>query len=192
MLGQRRTSARPALENREFLKRAIRYLAAERGISQFVDIGPGLPTQGNVHQLARSTIPARKSPTPTQHRGVLTHARELLRGVPDVTIISGDLREPDRILADPDLATLIDFSRPVALFMTLVLHFVPPDDDPYGLVARLRDALCPGSFLVLSHVTGDDREPAMLTGVGAYENANAPLILRTRGQIYRNSSTASI
>ncbi len=172
-----------ALENREFLKRAIRYLAAERGISQFVDIGPGLPTQGNVHQLARQHNPGAQVAYADNDPGVLTHARELLRGVPDVTIIPGDLREPDRILADPDLATLIDFSHPVALFMTLVLHFVPPDDDPYGLVARFRDALCPGSFLVLSHVTGDDREPAMLTGVGAYENANAPLILRTRGQI---------
>jgi SAM-dependent methyltransferase len=172
-----------ALENREFLKRAIRYLAAERGISQFVDIGPGLPTQSNVHQLARQHNPGAKVAYADKDPGVLTHARELLGGVPDVTIISGDLREPDRTLADPDLATLIDFSHPVALFMTLVLHFVPPDDDPYGLVARFRDALRPGSFLVLSHVTGDDREPAMLTGVGAYENANAPLILRTRGQI---------
>jgi len=172
-----------ALENREFLKRAIRYLAAEHGISQFVDIGPGLPTQGNVHQLTRQHNPGAKVAYADNDPGVLTHARELLGGVPDVTIIPGDLREPDRILADPALATLIDFSHPVALFMTLVLHFVPPDDDPYGLVARFRDALCPGSFLVLSHVTGDDREPAMLTGVGAYENANAPLILRTRGQI---------
>jgi len=81
------------------------------------------------------------------------------------------------------MAGLIDFSRPVALFMTLVLHFVPPDDDPYGAVARFRDVLCPGSFLVLSHVTGDGREPGMVTGVDAYEDANAPLVLRTREQV---------
>jgi hypothetical protein len=172
-----------ALENREFLKRAIRYLAAERGISQFVDIGPGLPTQGNVHQLARQHNPDAKVAYIDNDATVLTHGRSLLHGVPGVTIFPGDLQEPDRILADPDLAALIDFSHPVALLMTLVLHFVPPDDDPYGLVARFRDALCPGSFLVLSHVTGDDREPGMLTGVGAYENANAPLILRTRSQV---------
>jgi len=115
-----------ALENREFLKRAIRYLAAEHGISQFVDIGPGLPTQGNVHQLTRQHNPGAKVAYADNDPGVLTHARELLGGVPDVTIIPGDLREPDRILADPTLATLIDFSHPVALFMTLVLHFVPP------------------------------------------------------------------
>lgn len=172
-----------ALENREFLKRAVHYLAAERGISQFVDIGPGLPTQGNVHQLAHRHNPGAKVAYVDNDASVLTHSRALVDGVPGVTVLPGDLREPGRVLAAPELAALIDFSHPVALFMTLVLHFVPPDDDPYGLVARYRDELCPGSFLVLSHVTGDDREPGMLTGVGAYDNANAPLILRTRGQV---------
>jgi hypothetical protein len=103
--------------------------------------------------------------------------------VQGVTIIPGDLREPDRILSDPKVAELIDFSRPVALIMTLVLHFVPAGDDACSAVARLREALCPGSFLVLSHVTGDGREPGTLTGVGAYEDANAPLILRTRDEL---------
>lgn len=172
-----------ALENREFLKRAMQYLAAERGISQFMDIGPGLPTQGNIHQLAHKHDPGAKVAYVDNDASVLVHSRALLDGVPGVTLLPGDLREPEAILAAPDLTAFIDFSRPVALFMTLVLHFVPPDDDPYGLVATYRDALCPGSFLVLSHVTGDDREPGMLAGVGAYENASAPLILRTRSQV---------
>jgi S-adenosyl methyltransferase len=172
-----------ALENREFLKRAMHYLAAERGIGQFVDIGPGLPTQGNVHQLAHLHNPGAKVAYIDNDASVLTHGRALLDGVPGVTIISGDLREPDDILAAPKLAALIDFSHPVALLMTLVLHFVPADDDPYAVVARFRDALSPGSFLVISHVTGDGREPGALAGVGAYDNANAPLILRTRGQV---------
>lgn len=172
-----------ALENREFLKRAVHYLAAERGISQFVDIGPGLPTQGNVHQLAHQHNPGAKVAYIDNDASVLVHSRTLLDGVPGVTLLPGDLREPEAILAAPGLTSLIDFSRPVALLMTLVLHFVPPADDPYGLVATYRDALCPGSFLVLSHVTGDDREPGMLGGVGAYENASAPLILRTRSQV---------
>jgi hypothetical protein len=161
----------------------MHYLAAERGVSQFVDIGPGLPTQGNIHQLARQHNPGAKVAYIDNDPTVLTRGRTLLRGLPDVTIFRGDLREPDRILANPDLAAFIDFSHPVALLMTLVLHFVPPDDGPSGLVARFRDALCPGSFLVLSHVTGGDRGPGMLTGVDAYENASAPLILRTRGQV---------
>jgi hypothetical protein len=172
-----------ALENREFLRRAMRYLASERGIGQFVDIGPGLPTQGNVHQLAREHDPGAKVAYVDNDASVLVHGRELLHGVPGVSIIPGDLREPGRILADPELTGLIDFSQPVALLMTLVLHFVPPGDDPCALVARYRDALCPGSFLVLSHVTGDGREPGMLAGVGAYENASAPMILRTRSQV---------
>jgi hypothetical protein len=172
-----------ALENREFLRRAVRYLAAERGISQFVDIGPGLPTQGNVHQLAHQHSPGAKVAYIDNDASVLAHSRALLRGVPGVTLLPGDLREPEAVLAAPGLTALIDFSRPVALLMTLVLHFVPPADDPYGLVATYRDALCPGSFLVLSHVTGDDREPGTLGGVGAYENASAPLTLRTRSQV---------
>jgi hypothetical protein len=172
-----------ALENREFLKRAVRYLAAERGITQFVDIGPGLPTQGNVHQLAHQHSPGAKVAYVDNDASVLVHSRALLDGVPGVTLLPGDLREPEAILAAPGLTTVIDFSRPVALLMTLVLHFVPPADDPCGLVAMYRDALCPGSFLVLSHVTGDDREPGTLGGVDAYENASAPLILRTRSQV---------
>jgi hypothetical protein len=161
----------------------MHYLAAERGISQFVDIGPGLPTQGNVHQLAHQHSPGAKVAYIDNDASVLTHSRVLLDGVPGITLLPGDLREPETILADPGLTALIDFSRPVALLMTLVLHFVPPADDPYSLVATYRDALCPGSFLVLSHVTGDDRDPGTLGGVGAYENASAPLILRTRSQV---------
>jgi S-adenosyl methyltransferase len=172
-----------ALENREFLKRAVHYLAAERGVSQFVDIGPGLPTQGNVHQLAHKHSPGARVAYVDNDASVLAHSRALLDGVPGVTLLPGDLREPEAILATPGLTALIDFSRPVALLMTLVLHFVHPADDPYGLAAAYRDALCPGSFLVLSHVTGDDREPGMLAGVGAYESASAPLTLRTRSQV---------
>jgi SAM-dependent methyltransferase len=172
-----------ALENREFLKRVVAFLVQERGVSQFVDIGPGLPTQGNVHQLARQHAPAAQVVYADNDATVLAHGRALLDGVRGVDIVHGDLREPDRILSEGKLAALIDFSRPVALFMTLVLHFVPPNDEPHRAVARLRDALCPGSFLVLSHVTGDGREAGSLTGIDAYENANAPLILRTREQV---------
>lgn len=173
-----------ALENREFLKRAMRFLAREQGIGQFVDIGPGLPTQGNVHQLAHQHDPCAHVVYVDNDAVVLAHGRSLLHGVPGVTIIPGDLREPEPILADPELRALIDFSQPVGLCMTLVLHFLPPDDDPYGVVARFRDALCPGSYLVLSHVTGDGRETGTLTDIGGvYQDANAPLIMRTRDQV---------
>lgn len=173
-----------ALENREFLKRAMQFLMRDQGIRQFVDIGPGLPTQSNVHQLARQYDPSTHVVYIDNDAVVLTHSRSLLDGVPGVTVVPGDLREPGPILADPELRELIDFSLPVALCMTLILHFLPPDDDPYGVVARFREALCPGSFLVLSHVTGDGREPGALTGIDdVYGNTNAPLIMRTREQV---------
>jgi len=173
-----------ALENREFLKRVMQFLVREQGIRQFVDIGPGLPTQGNVHQLARQHDPDAKVVYVDNDAIVLAHSRSLLKGVSGVTIVPGDLRQRERIFADQELRALIDLSMPVALCMTLVLHFVPPDDDPYGAVARFRDALCPGSFLVLSHVTGDAREDGTRTEVDhIYENANAPLIMRTRDQV---------
>ncbi len=173
-----------ALENREFVKRAIQFLTRERGIRQFVDIGPGLPTQGNVHQLARQHDPGAHIVYVDNDTVVVAHSRSLLEDVPGVTVIPGDLREPERILADQQLRAIIDFSKPVALCMTLVFHFVPPDDDPYGVVARFGDALCPGSFLMLSHVTSDGRETGTLSEVDhAYENANAPLIMRTREQV---------
>lgn len=173
-----------ALENREFLKRATRFLMRDRSIRQFVDVGPGLPTQSNMYQLARQYDPGAHVVYVDNDVVVLTHSRSLLHGVPGATVIAGDLREPAPILADPELRELIDFSQPIALCMTLVLHFLPPDDDPYGVVARFRDALCPGSFLVLSHVTGDGREPGALTDIDdVYGNANAPLIMRTRDQV---------
>lgn len=173
-----------ALENREFLRRVVPFLVREHGIGQFVDVGPGLPTQGNVHQLARLHDPAAQVAYIDNDATVLAHGKSLLHAVPGVTIIPGDLREPGRILSHPELGNVIDFSRPVALFMTLVLHFVPPGDDPYGAVATLKNALCPGSFLVLSHVTGDDRDPATLTEVDdAYSGASAPMIMRTRDQV---------
>jgi S-adenosyl methyltransferase len=175
-----------ALENREFIKRAMQFLVQGQGIRQLIDIGPGLPTQGNVHELARRHAPDTKAVYVDNDAVVLRHGRSLLRGAPDVTIIGGDLREPERVLSDPELCELIDLSRPVGLCMTLVLHFVPPDEDPYGVVARFRDALCPGSFLVLSHVTGDGREDDALTEIGGvYENANAPLIMRSRAEVAR-------
>ncbi len=175
-----------ALENREFLKRAVQFLVEEQGIRQLIDVGPGLPTQGNIHELARRHSPNVNVVYADNDPVVLGHARALLRGVPDVSVIRGDLREPECILSDRELLELIDLSRPVGLCMTLVLHFVPPDNDPYGVVARFRDALCPGSFLVLSHVTGDGREAGALAEVdNVYENANATLAMRSRAEIRR-------
>lgn len=175
-----------ALENREFLRRAIQFLIAEHDITQFIDIGPGLPTQGNVHQLAKRCDPQARIAYVDNDPVVLTHGRALLHHTAGVTIIGGDLREPDAILADPRLLALIDLARPVALCLSLILQFIPGTDDPHGAVARLRDALCPGSWLAVTHVTGDERDmTTMDTITGIYDEATAPLIPRSRAEVSR-------
>lgn len=175
-----------ALENREFLKHVVRFLAAESGICQFIDIGPGLPTRGNVHQLAREHNPNARVAYVDNDPVVLTRGRGYLDGLAEVILIPGDLRDPGGILGHPELRRIIDFSQPVALSMTLLLHFVRDEEDPYGCVARLCDALCPGSCLVISHVTRENRDEAALGQIaGAYDRATAPMVLRTKDQVER-------
>jgi hypothetical protein len=175
-----------ALENREFLKHAVRFLAAESGICQFIDIGPGLPTRGNVHQLARGHNPHPRVAYVDNDPAVLTRGSVYLDGLADVILIPGDLRDPGGILGHPELRRVIDFSQPIALSMTLLLHFVRDEEDPYGCVARLCDALCPGSYLVISHVTRENRDEAALGQIaGAYDQATAPMVMRTKDQVKR-------
>ena len=174
-----------ALENREFLKHAVRFLAAESGICQFIDIGPGLPTRGNVHQLAREHNPHARVAYVDNDPVVLARGRAYLDGLANVILIPGDLRDPGGILGHPELRRIIDFSQPVALSMTL-LHFVRDEEDPYGCVARLCDALSPGSCLVISHVTLENRDEAALGQIaGAYDRATAPMVMRTKAEVER-------
>lgn len=115
---------------------------------------------------------------------VLAHGRAVLSTVPSVSIIEGDIRRPEAILTNSALRELIDFSRPVALCMSLVLHFISGREHPYGLVACLRDALCPGSYLVLTHVSGDERDVSTVSEITAvYNKASAPLVPRTKSEI---------
>jgi hypothetical protein len=173
-----------ALENREFLKRVIPFLIAEQAISQFVDVGPGLPTRGNVHQLVRRHAPGARVAYVDNDAVAVEQGRSLLRGLPTVTTVCGDLRDPGGALSHPDLRALIDFARPVALLMTLVLDLIPTGDSAYEAVATFRDALSPGSFLVLSHASHDGREPGALTDVSGHpDTASVPLIMRSRAEI---------
>lgn len=173
-----------ALENREFLRRAIHFLVEEAHISQFIDIGPGLPTQGNVHQVVRRLDPQAHVVYVDNDPVVLAHGRVILQKAPAVSIIEGDVRRAEDILANAELRELIDFSRPVTLCMSLVLHFITEVEDPYDIVARLREALCPGSYLVLTHVTGDERDGRTVSDITAvYDEATAPLVPRTRAEV---------
>jgi hypothetical protein len=175
-----------ALENREFLKHAARFLVAEAGISQFIDIGPGLPTRGNLHQLVRQHDQRARVVYVDNDPAVLTQGRTHIEGIPGVVLTRGDVRDPDGILSNPELLGVIDLSQPVVLCMTLVLHFIRDEEGPYRIVGRLCEALCPGSYLVISHVTGEDRAPDAMRGIAAiYDQATAPFVVRTKDEIAR-------
>jgi SAM-dependent methyltransferase len=139
-----------ALENRRFLIRAVRF-CAQAGITQFLDIGTGLPTQDNVHQVAQRASPAARVVYADSDSVVVSHARALLAEDERTTVIQGDLLRPEEILASPRLRALIDLGQPVALLLVAILHFIPDDSGPAAAVAKLREALAPGSYLVISH-----------------------------------------
>jgi SAM-dependent methyltransferase len=152
-----------ARANREFLGRAVRFLS-DTGIRQFLDIGSGIPTMGNVHEVAQAADPAARVAYVDMDPVAIAHSRAILEGNGGAGIAEGDLRDPEAILAGPVVTRLIDFSRPVGLLLVAVLHFIPDAEDPWRLVATLRDALAPGSYLVISHATSDDR-PEMAQAV---------------------------
>jgi hypothetical protein len=171
-----------AQQNRAFLRRAVKYMATEAGIRQFIDIGTGLPTEGNVHELARQAAAGARVVCIDNDPVVLAHGRAMLHGVDDTAIIQHDLRDPGGILADPDLGKLIDFAQPVGLLLVAVLHFISDEENPAGLIGQLMDALPPGSHVALSHATADSR-PESTQGEKVYERATAQARARTREQV---------
>lgn len=174
-----------AQTNRHFLRRAVRYAAAQ-GVRQFLDIGAGLPTQGTVHEVVRTVAPDARVVYVDYDEVAVTYARELLTDVPGTAVVQGDLRRPDDLLAHPDVRGTLDLDRPVAVLLLAVLHFVSDADDPWAAVARLRDATVPGSHLVLSHLTLDGIPPELAErGQSIYRNSSAPLVPRTHAETMR-------
>ncbi|WP_268239731.1 SAM-dependent methyltransferase [Micromonospora yangpuensis] len=174
-----------AQANRHFLHRAVRH-AAQRGIRQFLDIGAGLPTQGNVHEIVRAVDPGARVVYVDNDEVAVAYAGELLTETDGVVVVRGDLRRPDELLAHPAVRATLDLTAPVAVLLAAVLHFVPDTDDPYGAVAGLRDACAPGSHLVLSHLTVDDVPPDMVQqGEAIYRSSSAPLVPRTHADTLR-------
>ncbi|SHM23238.1 SAM-dependent methyltransferase [Cryptosporangium aurantiacum] len=145
-----------AINNRRFLQRAVRTLAAEHGIRQFIDHGSGLPTQDNVHQIAQGVDPGARVVYIDNDPIVLAHGRALLAENGNTAVIQADMRDTAAILAQPELTKLIDFDQPVAALFVSVLHCIPDGDDPAALVARVFDRLPSGSYLVISHLASDD------------------------------------
>jgi hypothetical protein len=169
--------------NRAFLGRVVRFLAEERGVSQFLDIGTGIPTAGNVHEVAQQAIPGARVVYADNDPIVSTHASALLTGTGTTGIVLADLRDPHAILAHPKTRELLDFSQPVALLLIAIVHFITDEEKPAELIAAFRDALPKGSFLALSHGTSDFRTQAATEAMKVYENATATVTLRTHREI---------
>jgi len=170
---------------RGFHQRSASWIAGQ-GVSQFLDIGSGLPTIGNTHEVVRKVNPAARVCYVDIDPAVAAHAGDLLTADGGTAFVIADLRDPDGLLGQPALRGLIDFSQPLGLLMTAVLHFVADGSDPWGLAARYVAQLAPGSYLALSHGTCDHLPPASVQlGTDAYSKASEQLFLRTKAEIVR-------
>jgi hypothetical protein len=169
-----------ARANRAFLRRVVRVLASEYGIRQFIDAGAGLPTAGTVHEVAHKAAPQTRVLYVDNDPVVCSHGRALLSG--DTSkIIEADLRHPEEILDNPVTRQVIDFTEPFALMFLSVLHFVPDSDDPKAIIARFREVMVPGSFLVISHGTLETHpsDPRAKLSGEVYSQSAASLALRS-------------
>ena len=167
-------------ENRRFLGRAVRYLAEEAGIRQFLDIGSGLPTTANVHEIAQSVDPSSRVAYVDNDPMVLTHARALLTSAPEgrAAYIQADLKSPSDILSSPAVRSVIDFDQPVALMLVAVLHFLGEEDEPETVLKTLLDALPPGSYLAASHMTLEHDPEGVGGGQRVYREAGLSMNAR--------------
>jgi S-adenosyl methyltransferase len=170
--------------NRAFLGRAVLYLIREAGVRQFLDVGSGIPTEQNVHEVAQAAASGSRVVYVDNDEVAVAHSRLMLEDNPDATVIQADLREPAKILADPETQLLIDFTQPVALLLLAVLHFVPDEADPAQIMATLRDAVPPGSYLVICHACRDVRPDTADNATAVYTSrVPAQLRVRTRDEI---------
>jgi SAM-dependent methyltransferase len=193
-----RQAARRALEhlpglpkimqaNRAFMRRAVRWAVGE-GVTQFLDVGSGIPTFGNVHEVAQAACPEARVVYVDHDPVAVAHSQAVLEGNDRADVVAADLRKPQEILTAEPVERLLDLNRPVALLLVAILHFVEDDDEPYDAVAQLRDALAPGSLLILTHASyeGIPLPPEWAEGaVDVYKDIRNPLIMRSREQIAR-------
>lgn len=178
-----------ARHNRSFVGRAVRFMS-DQGIRQFIDIGSGIPTAGNVHEIAQAVDPCARVVYVDRDPTAVVHARGLLRDNSSAGVIEADLRDPAAILDNGITQKLVDFSKPVGLIFASVLHFVVDDDEVVSVVDRLRERLCAGSYLAISHSTTFDNVPAELAADSArllalYNQSEMPLCVRTIDSVRR-------
>ncbi|MEU6851666.1 SAM-dependent methyltransferase [Actinacidiphila alni] len=172
-----------ARANREFLRRAVRYLVEECGVRQIIDIGTGIPTSPNTHEIAHEVSPDVRIAYIDNDPIVATHAGARLIGTGNTGFFLGDMREPRTILEHPTISELIDFDEPVALLLVSVLHFVTDEEDPAGMLATLREALPAGGYLVLSHATADFHAEVAPEVMEVYKKATASLTARSHAEV---------
>ncbi|WP_433228719.1 SAM-dependent methyltransferase [Micromonospora sp. CA-248260] len=172
-----------AQANRAFLRRVVQHLI-DAGIRQFLDIGSGIPTVGNVHEIAQRAVPDARVVYVDVDPVAVAHSQEILAGNRNATVVREDLRRPEAILRHPEVTRLIDFSQPVAVLVVAVLHFIPHADHPEETLRTLRAALAPGSHLVLSQAGEDGRRRAeRVEAERVYRRTDNPLCIRSRAEL---------
>lgn len=173
------------MANRAFLGRAVRFLAGECGIRQFLDIGSGIPTQGNVHEIAQRVAPGARVAYVDRDAAAAAQGRAVLKSMDSACVVEADLRQPGSILRHPDVLRLIDFDEPVAILFVAILHFIVDVEDPNGIVARYGGMAVPGSYLVISHASNQANAPLAGAAVRMYTTRAADVQARSREEIRR-------
>jgi S-adenosyl methyltransferase len=175
-----------ARDNRSFLGRVVRYLAGQAGVRQFLDLGGGLPTQANVHELAQSVAPDVRVVYVDNDPVVASHGRALLFTRDRVAMVLADLRDPASVWQHPDVADLLDWTQPIAVLCTSTLHFVADEDEPHQIIAQYRDHMAPGSYLAITHGTMEE-DPAgeRDKAAGVYRQASSQLHVRPLADVRR-------
>ena len=168
---------------RAFVRRATRFLAAEAGVRQFLDLGAGIPTVENVHDIAQGIDPAARVVYVDIDPLAVAHGQRILEGNPNAACVQGDLRRPGLIIADPDVLKVLDFSRPVAVMMSAVLHFIAEDDEAARIVGGYLDAAAAGSYLLICHAASEGVGAGEARARAIYSSRAQPLIPRSRAQI---------
>ena len=174
-----------AWANRGFLQRAVKRMAAEWGIRQFIDLGSGMPTQRNTHEVVGEVRRDGRVVYVDSDPRVIAFSNRFLAEVDGVAVIHSDIRTPEKILTHPQTRSLVDFTQPIGLLVVAVTHFLPDSDDPWGLIARYVDAIPPGSYLALSAVVTDKQEEAWDAVQDVVRPAGYEGYPRTRAQVER-------
>jgi hypothetical protein len=182
MLTQAGNTTAPARLNRSFLRRAVRFMA-DQGIDQFLDLGSGIPTVGNVHEIAQAANPAARVVYVDNEPVAVAHARQLLADNDGAVIVDADLRDPVAVLGHPETQRMLDFDRPLGVLLVAVFHFIADDDEPADIVASYRAAAAAGGWLALSHFTADSRALGARRGVDVYRRTSTPVVARSRSEV---------